>query len=87
MQPHETELLWLNIINISLGVVVFICAAVMISSIVAEVVARRRRRLAYTAEIERDAHAFFSPELGLTMADGGEPVEHPQKSSNPRKKR
>jgi hypothetical protein len=79
MQPQESELLWLNIINISLGVVVFICAAVMIASITAEVVARRRRRLAYTAEIERDAHAFFTPELGMTMADGGEPVKPARK--------
>ena len=85
MEPQETELLWLNIINISLGVVVFICAAVMIASIAAELVARRRRHLAYTAEIERDAHAFFSPELGLTMADGGEPVKPAKQERKPKR--
>lgn len=72
---------WLNITNIVLGVVVALCVLVMAGGIVHEFVSRIRKRRRIEAEIDRDMRllnddrAFHSPNLGITMADGGEKHE------------
>ncbi len=74
---------WLTLTNIALGVVVLICCGAVAIGIVQEIAERRRKRAA-SAALDRevaelvasfqDGHAFHSPGLGLTMADGGEPL-------------
>lgn len=69
---------WLNITNIALGVVVLLCAVIMLGGIAHEFISRARKRHRIDAELDRDMrllnddHAFDSPNLGITMADGGE---------------
>ncbi len=69
---------WLNITNIALGVVVLLCALIMLGGIAHEFISRARKRHLIDAELDRDMrllnddHAFGSPNLGITMADGGE---------------
>jgi hypothetical protein len=79
-----SETYWLSATNIALGAIVLICAFVVAGAIVKEVTARRLRRAQMTREIERDMrtlsaefddHAFVDPELGITMADGGEKID------------
>ena len=69
---------WLTITNAALGVVG--CAAVAIG--VFQEIAAKRRKVAAMSKIDRevsdlvaslqDGHTFHLPELGVTMADGGE---------------
>jgi hypothetical protein len=78
---------WLNIMNISLGLVVLICCAAVALGVLQELAARRRKR-ASASQLDRElneligscgGHAFHVPGLGLTMADGGEPVSEKEK--------
>ena len=74
----DPETTWLNVTNILLGVVVALCAVVMLGGIAHEFISRARKRRRIDAEIDRDMRmlnddrAFGSPDLGITMADGGE---------------
>jgi len=74
----DPETAWLNITNIVLGVVVVLCVVVMLGGIAHEFISRARKRRRIDAELDRDMrllnddHAFSSPGLGITMADGGE---------------
>ena len=72
MFAGDPQVVWLNIINIALGVVAAVCLALVVGAVVREVLARRRRS---EATAPADAHTFAVPGLGTTMADGGEPVE------------
>jgi hypothetical protein len=78
---------WLTVMNVALGAVVVVCCFVVAYGVVQELAARRRKRAA-AAGLDRevsdlvagyDGHAFHTPELGLTMADGGEPVKQKEK--------
>ncbi|HVX67137.1 MAG TPA: hypothetical protein VHA11_11075 [Bryobacteraceae bacterium] len=80
----DSEVLWLNVMNGALGVVVLICCLVVLGAIVYQFtsVRRERERNVKAADREvrellgvRDPHAFDAPGLGLTMADGGEPID------------
>jgi len=72
---------WLTITNAALGVVVLICCVAVAIGVFHEIVAKRRKVTAMS-KIDRevtdlvaayqDGHAFHLPQLGLTMADGGE---------------
>jgi len=72
---------WLTITNIILGAVVILCVAIMLGGIAHEFISRARKRRRIDAELDRDMrllnddHAFDSPNLGITMADGGEKHE------------
>ena len=74
----DPESSWLNITNIALGVVVVLCAVIMLGGVAHEFISRMRNRRRVDAELDRDMrllnddHAFDSPNLGITMADGGE---------------
>lgn len=72
---------WLTVTNIVLGLVTLIgCAAVAIG-VLQELAARAKKRVAMS-HLDRevtdlvasfsDGHAFHTPSLGVTMADGGE---------------
>jgi len=75
----DPETTWLNITNIVLGVVVVLCLFIMLGGIAHEFISRIRERRRIDAELDHDMrlltdeHAFHSPALGNTMADGGEP--------------
>jgi hypothetical protein len=78
------EAYWLTATNLALGVVVLICAFVVAAAVVREVTARMHKRAKLSAELDRDMrdlvrefddHAFLNPQLGITMADGGEKID------------
>lgn len=93
---NDNWVFWLNVTNIALGVVVLLAAALVAYGVVWELAIRRKkvRRLAHVdAEMQamlqnEFPHHLAVPELGLTMADGGEQVKpEPEKSAgdkNPR---
>jgi len=64
---------WLNITDIVLGIVTLACVAFVAQAAFREVYVRLVDRL--TARLHEDSHALTLPELGLTMADGGEPIK------------
>ena len=68
---------WLNITDIVLGVVSLACVAFVGQAVVRELYAR------FASRLRQDSHALAVPELGLTMADGGEPIKP---KTEPRKK-
>jgi hypothetical protein len=74
----DPDTTWLNITNLVLGVVVVLCAVIMLGGIAHEFISRARKRRRIDAELDRDMrmfnddHAFDSRDLGITMADGGE---------------
>jgi hypothetical protein len=67
-----SETYWLNATNIALGLVTLICVLAIIGGVARELVARMAPR-----RVTDDAHAILVPGVGLTMADGGEPVSKP----------
>ena len=74
---NDPETFWLNVTNIALGVVTLVCLIAVGTVVFKEVLARVRQRAAVL--VERDDHAFVMPELGLTMADGGERLDKTEK--------
>jgi len=79
-----SETWWLNATNLALGVVVLICAFAVTTTVARELTARMRKRARLSAELDRDMrelarefddHAFLNPEIGITMADGGEKID------------
>lgn len=92
----DAQTLWLNVINLSLGLVTLVCCAAIGYGVFQDLRERSRKRASARA-IDRevramvtgfDAHSFNLPGLGLTMADGGEPLKKPagsRKANTPRK--
>ena len=86
----DPQTMWLNIVNLSLGIVTLVCVAAIGYVVLQDVRAgakkraadRRLERAATEAVSGFGAHAFEMPGLGLTMADGGEPLD---KSAQPKK--
>jgi hypothetical protein len=94
--PNGNWVFWLNVTNIALGVCVLLAAAVVAYGVVWELVIRRQkaRSLAHVdAEMRAMLHNEFPhhlavPELGLTMADGGEQVKSkPSKPADDKNKK
>ena len=77
--PDGPDVFWLNFTNIALGLVTLACALLIAGGVVRELVLRWQRRAAASA----DDHAFATPGLGVTMADGGERLDQP-KSAPPK---
>jgi hypothetical protein len=82
----DPQTLWLNLTNAALGVVTLLAVLVVAGSVGRELMVRRRKtrelnnldaELATLVNGGGSAHILPVPELGLTMADGGEPVEPP----------
>jgi hypothetical protein len=70
--PDGPDTFWLNFTNIALGLVTLACVLVVVAGLVSEL----RHRLRLRAGAVADDHAFVTPRLGVTMADGGERLEH-----------
>jgi uncharacterized membrane protein YcjF (UPF0283 family) len=81
--PNEDWIYWLAITNIALIVVVLLVAVVVGYAVVSELLSRRKKPDRATAAVRLDkelhmmlqnefAHGLPVPELGMTMADGGE---------------
>ncbi len=66
----DPKTFWLNITNIGLGFVVFICCLAVGRAFLRDLFERRSQRV--NAGVAFDDHTFMEPELGITMADGGE---------------
>lgn len=67
----QNEFFLLNLANAALGIATLVCVVAVAWGVVSELAARARARVAAAM----DDHAFAVPELGLTMADGGEKVD------------
>jgi hypothetical protein len=90
----DPQTIWLNLTNLGLGLVVLVCFGVVGYGVVRDLLARRAqvpqseidgvvgRMLAGT----QASHAFHTPELGWTMADGGEPEKPAEKKPRARRK-
>jgi hypothetical protein len=72
---------WLTITNAALGLVVLICCAAVAIGVFQELAAKRKkatelskldREVSDLVASFQDDHTFQLPELGITMADGGE---------------
>ena len=72
MQPTDTEILWLNLTNAGLGLATLAGIGVLAWTVVRELAERAKSRVSVHA---LDPHSAFIPELGLTMADGGEKID------------
>jgi hypothetical protein len=69
--PDGPDTFWLNFTNIALGLVTLLCVIVIAGGVARELLHRWERR----ALARGDDHAFATPGLGVTMADGGERLE------------
>ena len=74
----SSDLFWLYAVNIALGLVTLVGVAILAVSVAREMLQRRARRVAAL-----DDHVFHLPELGATMADGGERIDPPAPSQKP----
>lgn len=82
---NDPQTLWLNLVNLSLGIVTLICIVAIGYGLLLDIRARVRKPArehsadGTITELMRsfDGHSFDMPGLGLTMADGGEPLGHP----------
>ena len=87
----DPETLWLNLTNAGLGLVTLICLGYFFYGVALEIRARRRtatepdmdRKMAEMLKGIDPTHAFYHGELGVTMADGGEP-EAPKAKPKPK---
>jgi hypothetical protein len=70
----DPETMWLNVTNAVLGICVLVCVGIVTFAVVRDVMARLRERARERDVFVYDAHSLNVPELGLTMADGGEPI-------------
>jgi hypothetical protein len=85
----DPDTMWLNITNAGLGLCVVICVAVAVIGISKDLMAKARERVRDRSVFVYDPHSMMMPDLGLTMADGGEPVvpEKPKSNGQPGTKR
>ena len=96
--PNENWVFWLNITNLVLGVVVILAALAVGYGLVWEFVLRHKKAHCATANVDVEfqklmqdefAHSMPVPELGFTMADGGDilnpPPQAPKSNQNEKK--
>jgi len=76
------QTLWLNLTNLALGIVTLLGLLVVAGGIAQEVLAKRRKARELAGMDDEMRHMLNVPELGLTMADGGEPIPSPRTSQN-----
>ena len=86
---NDPQTWWLNMTNLGLGLVALVALLAIGYGIVWDLIAKRRETAHVDGEVKRMLagmeHVFHTPELGLTMADGGEPEEKPAKPAQPSK--
>ena len=80
----ENWTMWLNITNFALGIVTLIALLVVFFAVGWDLLVRKVGRTPavdlrnFDADLKallHGSHSLSVPELGLTMADGGEPIE------------
>jgi hypothetical protein len=91
----ENWTMWLNITNFALGLVTLIALVLVFLSVSWDLLVRKAGKSPVRVDLSNiDAdlkallhgtHSLSVPELGLTMADGGEKIE-PSKSADSNKK-
>ncbi len=73
---ETSEESWLNMTNGILGLITLVCVLVVAFGVFQTVMDKIRARAGRRAHFVYDeTHAMTVPELGLTMADGGEPTD------------
>jgi len=72
------QTLWLNLTNLALGIVTVLALVVLAGGVAQEVFAKRRKAHALNSMDAQAGHLLHVPELGLMMADGGEPLNSPK---------
>ena len=78
---NDPSTYWLNFTNAALGIVTLLCCLAIGVGVLQEIAARRKKRASLSAldrevsDLFADGHAFQTPGLGLTMADGGEELD------------
>jgi hypothetical protein len=85
----NSETFWLDTTNAILGLVTAICLAIVGRVAFKEVRARIAKRS--RVPLAEDSHAFNLADLGITMADGGAPIDEtthtgrflPEETSDP----
>jgi len=73
--PDGPDTFWLDFTNIALGLATLGFVLVIAGGVARDLLLRWRRR---RASAPHDDHAFDTPGLGVTMADGGERVDRHQ---------
>ncbi len=77
----DPQTYWLNVVNIVLGLVTFACLVAVGSTFGREILGRMRQRV--PSYSRRDEHTFILPDLGITMADGGERIDETKSHQPP----
>lgn len=75
----NSETAWLNITNITLGLVTIICLVVVGRIFFGELYVHIRERVKIPSL--QDDHSFVFPELKITMADGGKRIDETELSN------
>jgi hypothetical protein len=83
----NSQTLWLNLTNLALGIVTVLALGVVAFGVAQEVFEKRRKARQFAGMDEEVRHMLRVPELGLTMADGGEPLPSPGSDTAPERKR
>jgi hypothetical protein len=80
---NDPSTYWLTFTNVALGLIVLICCVAVAVGVLQELALRRKkeasaldREVADLAAGYTGGHAFRIPNLGITMADGGEHVKN-----------
>jgi hypothetical protein len=68
----DPQTLWLNLTNLALGVITLLALAIAGVAVAREWIARVRRAREIDGLDAEMSHMLHVPELGMTMADGGE---------------
>jgi len=71
---------WLKGTNALLGIVAALAVIAICSAIFHDIMLKFRERAKARRHFVYDQHLFRVPELGLTMADGGEPLNNKPES-------
>lgn len=71
----DPEALWLNVTNAVLGIVTIGALLAVLGAAAIEVWGRMKKRTV----VAKDFRVLHVPDLGLTMADGGEKIDDPPK--------
>jgi hypothetical protein len=78
---------WLNMTNLALGVVTLLALLLVFGAFMWEIAPKwRRKKVAFEEELrarwQSPSHSLAVPELGLTMADGGEELKPTKQNSS-----
>jgi hypothetical protein len=83
---NDPQTFWLNLTNLGLGLITLACLAFIVVAVMRELASTAREK-AGAADPLLDTHAFRVPELGITMADGGEPLKKREPERKPERRR